>query len=506
MQSQSSTFIIAREDLNVDPITLATDGLRIGRLPSCEVVLNHPAVSRLHAGIKEADGRFYIFNFSHSSGTTLNGRIIPVEEAEVIADGDLVQLGPFFLYLERAGDTLRIRVSLQMAVKIGEADAHADAPLMPAHESAAHDDAMSRSPSGEISQALNVFWEKRKREAGKMHRVSPLRPRANATRVLGKARFNWTPTRDLVRPWPFSIFVWGFIVVGLLSIAAAIGYTQAFSPAPLSNAHSRAFVLTRPSIARTPNAGSCTSCHALMASMETNCAACHSAEAFDSAMTPAHRAAGLTCTNCHGEHRGADFRPAAAGLQACTDCHRDENHKLYNGRKVGTPHGGTFGYPVSGGKWTWAGLGKEEWERKPPEMREALKRLEEAAQRWTTTGDEAGRQRSVQFHVLHLHRVKVAGGLKGNKEGELSCSSCHQSFTPLDTTTPRTTCALCHSGDSGTSAAFKNIVGANEANCISCHVQHIKGRRAWGDSLLVGGSIESDGDRSSAAQLKGSFK
>ena len=102
MQSQVSTFIIAREDLAVDPVTLVTDGLQIGRSPDCELVLNHPTVSRLHAGIKETGGRFYIFNFSHSSGTTLNGRVLQVEEPEVLADGDIMQIGPFFLTLNRS--------------------------------------------------------------------------------------------------------------------------------------------------------------------------------------------------------------------------------------------------------------------------------------------------------------------------------------------------------------------------------------------------------------------
>ena len=47
--------------------------------------------------------------------------------------------------------------------------------------------------------------------------------------------------------------------------------------------------------------------------------------------------------------------------------------------------------------------------------------------------------RSKQFHALHVQRVR-AGGLLGNREGELSCSSCHKTFNPIDRETPRTTC------------------------------------------------------------------
>src|SRR5215213_5595515 len=94
METQSSTFIIERDDLNVDPVTLVTDGLKIGRLPSCEVVLNHPAVSRLHAGVTMSGGLYYLYNFSSSSGTTLNGRIVATESGEVLADGDLTRSAP----------------------------------------------------------------------------------------------------------------------------------------------------------------------------------------------------------------------------------------------------------------------------------------------------------------------------------------------------------------------------------------------------------------------------
>ena len=45
------TFIIIRDDLQVDPATIVAEGLLVGRLPTCELLLNHPSVSRLHAGI-----------------------------------------------------------------------------------------------------------------------------------------------------------------------------------------------------------------------------------------------------------------------------------------------------------------------------------------------------------------------------------------------------------------------------------------------------------------------
>lgn len=492
MQTQTSKFIIIREDLNVDPTTLHADGLKIGRSPSCELVLNHPSVSRLHAGINEADGRFYIFNFSHSSGTALNDRIVAIESAEVLADGDLVQIGPFFLQLEREGEALSISVTMEVAVRVGEAEGRIEMP----HAEAVPSGTAAGEDSAELSDALNVFWEKRKREAGKMQRTSPLRPQA-PSRVLGKARFNWTPTRDLVRPWPFAIFIWAALIVVGLAAVAAVAYAHAYTPAPISSPHARRSLQAQPAIARQPNGSSCTSCHTLTGGMEANCASCHQAEGFTATITEAHKRAGVGCTSCHVEHQGTEFRPAVASLQTCVACHNDANPKTFDGKRVGTPHGGTFGYPVVNGKWNWKGLEKEEWERKPAEIREALSSMEEASKRLPSTGDPAEQRRSAEFHSLHLYRVKAIGGLKGNKEGQLSCSTCHQSFSPIDRATPRTTCGKCHNGDPG--GKFEKVLTADQPNCNSCHVQHVKGRREWGASLFA--RVATEAGANDAARL-----
>ncbi|MGB8508807.1 MAG: FHA domain-containing protein [Pyrinomonadaceae bacterium] len=482
METQASKFIITREDLNVDPLALVTDGLKIGRLPGCDLVLNHPTVSRLHAGINGSGGRFYVFNFSHSSGTTLNGRIIAVEEAEVLADGDVLQLGPFFLVAERVGDALNLRVSLQVAVKLGEAELRDESPVPPllTVDNAGGEE---RLTSG-VSDSLSVFWAKRKREAGNMQRLSALRPHA-PSRVLGKSRFNWMPTRDLVRPWPVSLFVWGLLAVGALTAFAAFGYTNAFSPAPLSGAHARTMLSLSPAVAARPNADSCVTCHTLKSRMETNCAACHQTESFSATNTKAHADAGITCVNCHAEHRGVEFAPAAASIQACVSCHDDANHQLYRGRAVKTPHGGALGYPVIDGEWVWPGLDETEWAQKSPALRATLENPLKRIPSESLERDETKRRRSAEFHALHLHRVKVVGNLKGNRDGEMSCSTCHQSFAPLDRLTPRATCATCHNGDRG--GQFGKLLADDRPNCISCHVQHVKDRRQWAGTFLVRG-------------------
>src|SRR5262245_39562261 len=92
-----SRFFIIRKDSEFEPIEIEIPALTIGRLPEIDLELNHPAVSGIHAGIKEIDGKFWINNFSRTNGTYVNGEAvdrIPLE------DDDVVQIGPYFLRIE----------------------------------------------------------------------------------------------------------------------------------------------------------------------------------------------------------------------------------------------------------------------------------------------------------------------------------------------------------------------------------------------------------------------
>jgi hypothetical protein len=492
---QQSTFIITRDDRAEDAKTILSEGLRIGRLTDSDILLNHPTVSRLHAGISKIEGYFYLINLSASSATALNGRIIPFNEAEALAVGDEIQIGPYFLTIEdieQATETLKIKVVRQFALNVGERETR--------HREESHQKQLVTEPrphgSSEIADALKVFWGKRTREkAGRpslLHPQTPPRP--------GKARFNWTPTRDLVRPWPFSIFIWAFILVGGLSVVAAYKYKTAFTPGPLSAPHTRtAFTLT-PAIARQPNGSSCTSCHAVGVSManrekmNANCASCHQTEGFSATIIRGHRDAGITCINCHTEHRGEGFRPLDAALDSCAKCHSDENKSLYNGKGVFTPHGGTYGYPVINGQWVWKGLDEEELAEKP----EILALLKQNR----VTPSQTEQWRNVQFHAIHIYRVRVPTGFVGLEDvnavnGEMSCSTCHKSGymgTNVDRTFPRTTCARCHN-DQIFHKTSRSMVGVEAPSCTSCHVQHVKDKH-WLPPVFrsQGGGTSGSGD------------
>ncbi len=464
-------YIIIREDLVQDPLTVITDGLLIGRLLECELLLNHPSVSRVQAGIREVEGSYYLFGLRPSNPVVFNGRAL--EGNQALASGDVVEVGPFVLEIDRIDDALVIEVSLQIGMVI-EAGSESSSivttsKLIPAALPGEKPAAKPRPEPLPGDKALDIFWDKRIREAGKMVRPSPLFPKSQ--RRSGKAQFNWRPTTDLTSRWPVSFFIWGAIAVGLVSVAAAYWYTSAYSPAPISGAHLQAQFAVLPPIAARPNNNSCTNCHTFSGTMEANCAGCHTAAAFAPTVIEPHRAAGIGCVSCHAEHRGAGFKPAEASLATCAECHSDANRDTYNGRRVGTPHGGTPGYPVVNGQWKWKGLNDEEW---------GLKKIE--IPRLPVDTDD--RWRSKQFHGLHVQRVRTVPGLAGNLQGELSCSSCHKTFDPIDRETPRTTCGSCHNGRVEP-VTNRVIIASDKPNCTSCHVQHIKDTRHWNPGLLI---------------------
>src|SRR6185312_2708720 len=107
----TNQYVIVRNDLAVDPVTIIAEGLLIGRLPSCELLLNHPSVSRVQAGIKQVADGYYLFPLRPRNPVLLNGK--PVEENEALASGDVILAGPFQLEIETTEEGLVIRVELQ---------------------------------------------------------------------------------------------------------------------------------------------------------------------------------------------------------------------------------------------------------------------------------------------------------------------------------------------------------------------------------------------------------
>src|ERR1051325_5746804 len=166
-----STFIILRDDRAFDPQRKVSEVLTIGRDRDCNVYLNHPDVSRLHAGINRVGSHFYLTNLSPSDPTILNGQAVGFKAFEVLIEGDEAKIGPFFLRvgkIEPGTQTLTLAVRLQMALSIKAS--------IPTHKLERYDQQRAqKKASGPIQlppPSLDIFWEARTGE--KAARPSPL--------------------------------------------------------------------------------------------------------------------------------------------------------------------------------------------------------------------------------------------------------------------------------------------------------------------------------------------
>jgi thioredoxin reductase len=476
-ETAKNRFLIRRRDMDnaVDDVVLESEGLTIGRLVSNDLVLNHRAVSRTHAGIKEIRGEFWLFNLSQSNGTILNGELV---EKTALADGDVIQIGPFLIQVNYVQNALALAVERALTTTTEwEAGAVPQMPAPGLAEEGVSTIIMKRPPKpgsqsmtfagskrlegtgllravmpAQDEQALDLFWKNRKREAGKIAARTLLHPRGGQR--LGKFQFNWRPTRDLARLWRKSYFYVGAAAVLLLSLAAYWIYESAYSPGPISTAHANRFAaadLDKRNIAMKSNGNSCANCHGVTAGMQDKCIDCHrtqstaTAAAFVPVIYDAHEREGLACSSCHTEHQGQDIHKGLVAYQLCANCHNGA-YTIKTGEHAGkplpVPHGGDVGYPVVYGKWQWK-LTPDQIKRKGyPDA-------------W------AQYQPRDQFHAVHQ---------LGRMTGRMSCGDCHTRGSFGDDAfrgSPKEECAKCHGVSFTTTSAT-----TAQVNCNTCHVQH----------------------------------
>ena len=431
--------------------SFSQERILLGRLETCDVVLDDPTVSRVHAGITFFESRYVLANLSSSNVLTLNGRRLAPEESDILTDGDTIQIGPFAILVGGVED--KISLSIQYAVAT---------PALPADTDTATPPLSVSQPS--VDDVIKVFWEKRTRE--KEDWGTRLRPTEKPR--PGKALFNWRPTGDLRRPWRVGLFVWAILVIGAIGVVGFYKYPTAYEPKPLASAHAMDFEST--GVATASNGNSCTTCHTPNEPIENSCVRCHQASEFHSSNTRAHEEAGITCTVCHEEHKGRGADLSAEAIRSCSECHNDNNKATYNGRAVRTAHGGSYGYPADGGLWKWKGV-----------YREVAAAVPEIGSSATGDPDEQSKL-SRQFHTIHVARLTAPPGVAGDSRGLVTCSSCHRSFDPVDRVTPRETCAACHTS-SEASASRDPRFTAGSVNCISCHVQHPFSTGRWSEFL-----------------------
>lgn len=522
MSTEQTKFIIKRTDLDSDDLIIESDSITIGSAVGNDILLNHPTVSRTHAGICIIDDCYWIKNLSTSNGTIVNGSLI---ESVQLQSKDAIQIGVFVLKPTITEENeLIIEVEKQIdafsasnrntqilggemqAMKDGNRTAMLNPDLLkmlgiqspgaspgapPAGASGKQSatqllgaSRLQRGMTGLLSsimalpqeeqqrfqQTMDTFWERRKLAeqggAQKMADQSILRPREPDPDLmkfnlhLGKKQFNWVPTTDLVRPWPRGYLATLGIFIILFSVGAVFGWEKFYSPGEISTAHQASeaqratLSLTSQTILASNKAvgNNCYACHSAVTSMQENCTSCHKTAHFNPSVFPKHEAAKVSCVDCHNEHKGKDFRPATVARSVCIDCHKDGSthpkaKEVATGKPLTTPHGGTLGYPIEDGKWTWT-------QPLNAFMRDSLPKDEEL-------------DAKAKFHFVHL---------SGRKEGRARCSDCHSSFETeaLTKTIDKNKCAVCHGVTFKTNETKALDTLATNANldCNSCHPQH----------------------------------
>jgi hypothetical protein len=88
MSTSGTAYLVGRRDDGFgDVFPLAGDqSLRLGRLPTCHIVLKDELVSREHAELMFRDGRWQIRDVGSRNGTRINGQVIKVERELMVRD------------------------------------------------------------------------------------------------------------------------------------------------------------------------------------------------------------------------------------------------------------------------------------------------------------------------------------------------------------------------------------------------------------------------------------
>jgi ABC transport system ATP-binding/permease protein len=119
MHTQSDRLVLVAGPGQGQEFVLGADRLVIGRGEECEVSVNHPSVSRVHAEIRRiGDGRWEIVDLSSANGIRVNGSELPnslLDSRDVIELGDVVLkfLPAGEIYIPGPDEALRLDRSAQ---------------------------------------------------------------------------------------------------------------------------------------------------------------------------------------------------------------------------------------------------------------------------------------------------------------------------------------------------------------------------------------------------------
>ncbi len=98
MNSKTLTIRVFHGDKLVDTQSLDNEVIKIGKLRSSHIRLDHESVARMHAVIEVAGDEVRVLDLGSSSGVHLNGQ--PVSKSAPLRSGDQLEVGPYRLELD----------------------------------------------------------------------------------------------------------------------------------------------------------------------------------------------------------------------------------------------------------------------------------------------------------------------------------------------------------------------------------------------------------------------
>jgi thioredoxin reductase (NADPH) len=366
--------------------------IQIGRAPSCDVVIDHPSVSREHCTIEWSDG--FTLRDTSSAGTYLDDRRVVRQ-----------QLPPSAVL--RVHDTLfRIAVRGEVCT-IERADAAlAEAALDVAR---AHASLLTRNlapgslsmHAGGVEPMKTLF----RMDVGALEQEIAARKKD-----LRRGAPAWRPSSDLAsnRPMRGAVVLSVLAAIALGGAAILFGRGETLVNHPLSQSHASAAFA-----AKATGVTVCGSCHTAGARIDNaRCATCHTAFA----PRVAHQAE--VCSSCHVEHRGPSPDHALHAQDSSARCHPNQH-----AAELGT--GSPLPQPIAAGPL--------------PPIHLDTAALHVAHTRRTVAGKVVG------IGCTACHAKLAAGKLVEAKPG-FACFRCHDGGATAFTTG----CAQCHAREHAT--------------------------------------------------------
>ncbi|MGH9722910.1 MAG: NAD(P)-binding domain-containing protein [Bryobacteraceae bacterium] len=269
----------------------------LGRKNICQVQLNEPSVSPVHAQMERRQEGIWITDESSEAGVYVNGQRVVTQQ---LRHGDLVTIRPFEITIALTEEICVLEV------KDCSSESKAEPKDLPANyrdvvTAPQRRDAGESKPSATI--AARPIWAQSK---------API----------------WVPTSDIL-PNLFRSRILLISVVAVLALAAYAFTARRYgfySPGPTAKVHSTANAVFVKRLEQYEVSSECAACHSGFARVQNDsCNVCHA----DTHATKIHDGQGLTCVSCHSEHKGPQFdiaRNVGGGCQA-SGCHTSVHEK-----------------------------------------------------------------------------------------------------------------------------------------------------------------------------------